>query len=119
MLSAAILSQTAPRARGAYTPPVSTLKIGLYYGDTALTSANLQNAAGYGSGYDFGYYDNNRDFVPLGAWTGEERITMVMDRNMAWHPGTENNAGEYREAEPGETVTVGAYHIQLDTTLAP
>ena len=40
-----------------------TLKVGIRWGDTALEAANLENAVG--SGYEFGYYDEDREFVYL------------------------------------------------------
>lgn len=50
------------------------VKVGLRYGSSAMASANLENAVG--SGYEFGYYDNNRQFVAL-ARTEETKITMT------------------------------------------
>ena len=40
------------------------IKVGLRYGSSAMFSANLENAQG--SGYAFGYFDGNRQFVPMG-----------------------------------------------------
>ena len=57
-----------------------TLKVGLYYGDNALFSANLQNYRG--SGYDLGWFDEvTRDFVSVGYLT-EEKISMTADGNV-------------------------------------
>ena len=50
-----------------------TLKVGIRWGDTALEAANLENAVG--SGYEFGYYDEDREFVYLDE-TDETTITM-------------------------------------------
>ena len=111
--TAIIAMFSAPAAQAAYEPPESTIIIGLYYGTTALPSGNLQNASGLGSGFEFGYYDGNRDFVPIGAWTDENSISMVMDRNVAWHPGVGGGAGEYREGTSGSAV-VGCFHILLE-----
>ena len=41
-----------------------TVRVGLRYGSGALTSANLENTQS--GGYDLGYYDGGRSFVPLG-----------------------------------------------------
>ena len=107
-----ILTTIAPlSSRAAYTPPVSTMKIGLYYNTTALPSGNLQNVNGFGSGFEFGYYDSNREFVPIGVSTGETAITMAIDRNISWHPGAGGGAGEYREGTGG-SVVVGCFHIR-------
>jgi len=54
------------------------IKVGLYYGDNALSSANLQNVTGYGSGYRIGYYDAQRNFNALGYVYNVE-ITMRPD----------------------------------------
>ena len=50
-----------------------TLKVGIRWGDTALEAANLENAVG--SGYEFGYYDEDREFVYLDE-TDVTTITM-------------------------------------------
>ena len=42
------------------------IRVGLYYGDNALTSANLQNVTGYGSGYQIGWIEESGSFVALG-----------------------------------------------------
>lgn len=51
-----------------------TVKVGLRYGSTAMSSANLENADG--GGYEFGYYDDSRVFVSLGR-TDITTITMT------------------------------------------
>ena len=109
----ALASLTAPVSAASYTPPFQVLRIGLYFGSDVLQSANLQNVSGRGSGFEFGYYDNNREFVPIGAYVEETAISMLMDRNMTWYPGDGGGAGEYREGTQGPTV-VGCFHLQLD-----
>ena len=42
------------------------VRIGLYYGASALPSANLQNVTGYGSGYQLGWFDAADNFNALG-----------------------------------------------------
>ncbi|SMC84468.1 SpoIID/LytB domain-containing protein [Papillibacter cinnamivorans] len=82
-----------------------TVKVGLYYGSSALFSANLQNFAG--SGYQFGYYDSGRNFVSLGS-TAETKISMTCDTNIYVSGGT------YYDTVPTYSYSViGAYHIQL------
>ena len=54
------------------------IKVGLYYGSDALSSANLQNTTGYGSGYRLGFYDTGRNFNALGYLYNIE-ITMKPD----------------------------------------
>ena len=74
------------------------IKVGLnyYYSkarNSSLEKATLQNYVG--SGYSFGYYDAERNFVALGS-TDETRLTVVIDRNVSVSGGT-----------------VGCYHIRL------
>lgn len=45
------------------------VRVGLFFGNTALVGSNLQNNTGYGAGYRFGYYDSDLDFVEV-ARTG-------------------------------------------------
>ncbi|MDR1589774.1 MAG: SpoIID/LytB domain-containing protein [Oscillospiraceae bacterium] len=108
LLSAALLALAlmppVPRA-SAYVPEVSVVRIGLYYGDSALQSANLQNVTDLGSGYDFGYFDASRNFVPIGAYTDTVKISMMRDRNMQF------DGGNYTEGTTGGVV-VGCFHIQ-------
>lgn len=107
-LAAALFCGSMPFASASYTPPVSTVRIGLYYGSGALDGANLENSVG--SGYRFGYYDADRNFVSVG-YTDETAISMVVDRNVYYS----QNYGNYFEGNAGSTV-VGCYHIQLSKT---
>ena len=52
---------------GAQATENTMLKVGLKYGTNALFTARLQNYNDTlsGSGYEFGYYDADRSFVPL------------------------------------------------------
>ena len=50
-----------------------TVKVGLRYGSSVMSSANLENDQG--SGYEFGYFEDDRTFVSLGE-TDETTITM-------------------------------------------
>jgi stage II sporulation protein D len=108
ILLSALLFTGSPKAK-AYTPSVTTMKIGLYYGSDALPAANLQNVTGFGSGYEFGYFDENRQFVSLGASTSTVKISMLRDRNMYY------SSGVYLPGTTG-SVVVGCYHIQLDSS---
>ena len=80
--------------------PYDKVRVALYYyadessvRNPTLDYANLENEVG--SGYDFGYYDSEREFHALGG-TDETEITMVIDRNTSTGGGT-----------------VGCYHIRL------
>jgi stage II sporulation protein D len=103
-LLATTLTLSGPEA-SAYVPEVGVVRIGLYYGASALQSANLQNVTGSGSGYDFGYFDASRNFVPIGAYTDTVKISMMRDRNMKF------DGGNYTEGADGGVV-IGCYHIQ-------
>ncbi len=94
-----------PRAR-AYTNPVTTVKIGLYYGSDAMAAANLQNYAG--SGFSFGYFDPDRVFHTVGE-TDETKITMLKDWTMYL------SGGVYSDSQPsGSYDVVGCYHVCLN-----
>lgn len=83
----------------------------LKYGSDALFTARLQNYNDTlsGSGYEFGYYDADRSFVPL-AVTDEQKITVTVDSN-AYVSG-----GVCYETRPTNYSTIlGAYHIELLT----
>lgn len=86
LLSGGALSAPAAAAQVTLDP---TIRVGLYYGDNSLPSANLENSMG--SGYFFGIYDSELNFLSL-AETPERKITM--------------NASN---ASPGR------YHLQLNT----
>ncbi|SFP56864.1 stage II sporulation protein D [Oscillibacter sp. PC13] len=84
-----------------------TVKVGLKYGSGALFSANLENAVG--SGYEFGYFDADRDFVALGE-TEETTLSMTAAGTIYM-----NSSGVYSDAVPaGSYRVLGAYHAQLD-----
>ena len=68
-----------------------TLKVGIRWGDTALEAANLENAVG--SGYEFGYYDEDREFVYLDE-TDETTITMQASGSGNDVTVTETRSGE-------------------------
>ena len=56
-----------------------TIRVGLFYGGSALPGANLLNEVG--SGYRFGYFDGSLRFVPLGS-TAKTAISMVKDQTV-------------------------------------
>lgn len=91
-----------------------TLRVGLHYSGSgsngALLSANLENYENTGKGYYFGYYDDARDFVPLGT-TSETQISMSQDINL-----TINSDGNYSAGASSDGV--GCYHLQLNKTYA-
>ena len=60
-LLAVLLLLPAIPARAAEVQVNPTIRVGLYFGSNALPGANLLNQVG--SGYRFGYFDGNLDFV--------------------------------------------------------
>lgn len=81
------------------------VRVGLFYGDGALSTANLENSSG--SGYRFGYYDSTDRFVTLGS-TQETQISMLKTQNIYLKDDL------YYPSDPGNTTaTIGCYHLQL------
>ena len=91
-----------------------TVRVGLYYSGSssndALLSANLENYQNTGSGYYFGYYDSNRNFVKLGE-TAETQISMSRDVNLYI-----KNDGSYTTEAIQGAPAVGCFHLQLHQT---
>ncbi len=85
-----------------------TVKVGLRYGESALFSANLENAVG--SGYAFGWFDGDRDFQEIG-WTDEIAISMTAAGTIYM-----SRTGIYSESAPsgGYQALLGPWHVQLD-----
>ncbi len=83
------------------------VKVGLRYGSSALFSANLENAVG--SGYEFGYFEEDRSFTSLG-WTGETTISMTAAGNIYM-----DGSGAYSPSVPaGGFRALGEWHVQID-----
>ena len=84
-----------------------TIKVGLRYGGSALFSANLENEVG--EGYEFGYYDSDRDFEAFG-WTDETVISMTAADTIYM-----NSSGTYSSSEPdGSYEELGPWRVQVD-----
>ena len=84
-----------------------TLRVGLFYGSTALPGANLENSVG--SGYRFGWYDNDLTFHQLGS-SSETQISVVKTQNVTL------SGGNYVDGTG--SVTVGCFHLQIPTAYA-
>lgn len=84
------------------------LKIGLFYGSNALPAANLQNVTGIGYGYEIGYFDSSRNFVPLYG-VDTNKITTVKDKLIYI-----NSSNTYYDVMPSSyTTVIKPYHIQM------
>lgn len=81
------------------------VKVGLYYGNNAIYSANAQVVTGKGEGFELGYYDEARQFVPLG-YIAENSISVTPDGNINYGNDSEITSGS------GKT-TLGGWHVQL------
>lgn len=104
VLAVAVAVPMAAPARAAQSDEL-TLRVGLYYGTSALVSANLENNDGYGAGYRFGYYDSDLDFVELGRTSSSvTQLTMIKTQNV-WVSGT-----SYSTSNNGGTL-IGCYHV--------
>lgn len=107
LLVCLLLSCLPEAARAASYDPV--IKVGLYYDSAALAAANLQNVSGMEEGYQFGYYDEEREFVPTYALYGENQITVLKNANM-WRTGSTYSDVELAYADQ----VIGAYCLQID-----
>lgn len=82
------------------------IKVGLRYADTALFSANLENAVG--EGYAFGYFDDDREFESFG-WTDETAISMTAASTIYM-----SESGTYSSSEPnGDYEELGRWRVQV------
>ena len=84
------------------------LKVGIKYGGNAMFSANLQNYDGAGAGYEMGYFDAGRVFVPLGLTTDETNISITVDTHVFIAGGV-----YYQDMPANYSEYIGAYHLQL------
>ncbi len=60
------------------------VRVGLAYGSGALVGANLENNTGYGSGYRFGYFDEDLRFEELGETDEKETQITVLKAQNTW-----------------------------------
>ena len=79
------------------------VKTGLYYGSSALYSANAQVVSGTADGFLFGYYDESRYFVELG-YTEETSVCTTADGNIAYSGNEISSSG---------SSVLGGWHVQL------
>lgn len=86
-----------------------TVRVGLYYGNDAMISANLQNAEGFG--YRFGYFDSEHNFIAEHEETGTKFISMLKDSNIYFSDGK-----FYESGAPSGSTLIGAFHLQTSDT---
>jgi len=90
----------------------SRVLVGLCYDSSALAGANLKNNVG--SGYRFGYLDEERNFVTLGA-TSEGTISVVKTQNVCYgynYGDAYNKMISYSDTVSSD-VRVGCWHVQV------
>lgn len=102
---------TLPAVPASAAPGYDTeqlIKVGLYYGSTALPGANLQNYTG--TGFRFGLmYDDT--FVELGA-TSQTAISMVKTQNVYYTSQLPGGGYGYTD-QLTTNLAVGCYHLQM------
>jgi stage II sporulation protein D len=106
LLCAALIVIAVP-ADAKYTPPTTTVRIGLQYGSSAAPALYLQSVSGLGDGFRFGYYNGDREFVSVGS-ASNITLAVLKDVNMY------GSDGSYSTSSSGSTTTVGCVHIRLD-----
>lgn len=106
-----------PPAEAEQPPEVSEplgeiVHVGLVYGDAALAGGNLLNDVG--SGYRFGYTDENRKFWQVG-YTSETTLSVVKTQNVyyGYNYGSEKSPLiTYSDAVTSD-ILVGCWHVRL------
>lgn len=82
-----------------------------------LEAAHLQNESGYGSGYRFGYYDSNLNFVEL-ARTNQNttKVAVLKATNLYYGYSNALNKNTY-SGSITSNILVGSYHILIKSGL--
>lgn len=109
--------EETPPAEGETPPEVSEplgeiVHVGLVYGDNALAGANLANDVG--SGFRFGYTDENRKFWQVG-YTSETALSVVKTQNVYYgynYGGSGSSLITYSDAITSD-ILVGCWHVKL------
>ena len=102
LIAACLLMGIPTVADPAETPP-EFIRIGLYWGESALEGANLLNAVG--EGFDFGYFAEDGEFIALYG-TDERAVSMLKDWSLTYSGGQYVSGGS-------DGPRVGCYHIRL------
>lgn len=89
----------------AIAPGTDTVRVGLFYGSSALAAPQLQNYEG--SGYQAGYYDSGNTFHSLYP-IAQQKIAILKDTHYKVAAD-----GTFSEGTSGGNSVVGAYHVQL------
>lgn len=108
LLAVALLLTVLPLRASAASVDDKPLRVGLYYNSTTVVVSNLENVQG--TGYAFGYYDGERNFIKLGE-TSERKISVMKTQNLYLTSG-----GIYVYEPEGAVGVVGCYHVHLPWT---
>lgn len=78
-----------------------------------LACAHLQNNTGYGSGFRFGYYDANLNFIELGRTSKSiSEVAVLKTQNMYYGYDSTTGKNTYSDSI-SSNIAVGCYHIQI------
>ncbi len=112
VLTAVLLLGLVPVERAAAKTDYSNhvVRAGLFYGSSALTSAKLSIIKSSGTGFDMGYYADDRTFQKL--YTLQNTTDITVTRSLHY-----DYAGDTYVADGATASTVaGAWHIELGRT---
>lgn len=90
----------------------TVVQVGLYYGNSALNSANLQNAVG--NGYRVGYMNEDRQFQCLG-YLDEINVSVIKTENLCY--GTKDGYTCYFD-DISSQIAVGKYSVLINAEIA-
>lgn len=83
-----------------------------------MEAAHLENNTGYGSGYRFGYYDDDLNFVELGR-TDEDITQIAVLKTQNLYYGYVPSLGKTTySSQITSDIAVGCYHIQIPGSYA-
>lgn len=78
-----------------------------------LACGHLQNNTGYGSGFRFGYYDADFNFIELGRTSKSiSEIAVLKTQNMYYGYDSATGKNTYSDSI-SSSIAVGCYHIQI------
>lgn len=112
-----LLMSLLPSAYAQVNGDDALVLVGLAYDKTALDGVNLQNDVG--SGFRFGYLDENRAFWQVG-YTTETALSVVKTQNV-WYgidPKYSDKLKCYSDQIVSD-VAVGCWHVQLPLEIEP
>lgn len=117
LLVACVVPQM-PTSEASSTTMQSPVIVALAYGTAAVDGANILNSVG--SGYQYGYLDDSRNFVQVG-YTTQTGISAIKTQNL-YYTKLDTGFSGYTDitsaVDTSSAIVVGCYHIQLPTSYA-